>query len=186
MRKVANFSGLPKMNCSKTGFGKRIDKAETSDECRVVRQEMYALLKRLNQKLKKLEDEELEIGLNYRGRAGFDCHCGSRVDKTKRYFGRCRECNRGSCAECLSTCDICGTADICNEAENFKPCLFTCAGCEECRMCPECRSDAKKCENCDEPTCDDCLRDLAFSDYCPECYDYLNTDCQGNRFSKYR
>jgi len=174
------------MDSSKTGFSKRIKRADTSDECRVIQQEMDALSKRLHKKLEKLEEKELEIGLNYRGRSGFECHCGNRVDQTKRYFGCCRECCRDSCVECLSKCDVCGGTDICFDAGDDEPCLSTCAGCEECHMCPECRSNATTCHNCEEPTCDDCLKELAYWEYCPDCYDHLNADSKGRRFSQYR
>ena len=185
------FPNLLNMYSFKADFGKRIGGAETSDELREIKEEMHALSKRLDKKLGKLEKKELEIGLNYRGRAGFECHCGNRVDQTKRYFNCCRECGRNSCVECSSKCGVCGTTNICSWVENDddddEPCLKPCGGCEECFfMCPECRSNAKTCDNCKEPMCDECLNTLAYNDYCPQCYDYLNADGSGRRFSQYR
>ena len=119
-------------------------------DCKAIKSKLENLLEKAKERIKTLEEEEIDRGLNYDGEDKVECDCGNTFEFGGKYGAMCDEC--------LNLKDN----DEIEKNEKCIECVVKCEGCCGKMMCGDCKVC---CTYCEEPFCNDCL------DTCCCCHD---------------
>ena len=94
--------------------------------CRDIQSKLEKLLNNTNERIARLEEEERDGGLHYKGENQVKCDCGNTFETGGKYGATCDECPSDmkveKCIDCVKECQLCCEKHVC------KNCKGECAG----------------------------------------------------------